>query len=83
MKDIKTIATYRKDKLTEAQMIEMQYKYFKDKDDMNWYSKQFHSLLMMITKGTPYALVDNTETECGFEAWRRLHEGFALVTPPG
>ena len=50
--------------------------------DVEWYSGQVHSVLMIFTTGTPHSLVDIPDDN-GFEAWRKLHEEYANITPQG
>jgi hypothetical protein len=50
--------------------------------NVQWYSQQLHTGLMMLTEKTPYAIVKNADGN-GLEAWRRLHAEYASVTPQG
>ena len=73
LKDIKT--EYRNEKVLQRQ-------YGKQEGDVEWYSGQVHSVLMIFTTGTPHSLVDISDDN-GFEAWRKLHDEYADITPQG
>ena len=80
LKDIKT--EYRNGKVDDDVLSELQRRHGKKEGDVEWYSGQVHSVLMMITTGTPHSLVDICDDN-GFEAWRKLHEEYANITPQG
>ena len=54
------------------------WKYGKQDGDVEWFNGQVHSVLKIITTGTPRSLVDISE-HIGFEAWLKLHEEYCRV----
>ena len=69
LKDIKT--EYWNEKVNDETLCKLQWHYGKQKGDVEWYSGQVHSVLMIFT-GTPHSLVDISDDN-GCEAWRKLH----------
>ena len=53
-----------------------------DNIDVGWYSQQFANALTLLTTGTPYSIIKNSDGN-GFDAWRRLHGLYAAMTPQG
>ena len=80
LKDMKT--EYRNEKVNDEILNKLQRQYWKQEGDVEWYSGQVHSVLMIFTTGTPHSLVDISDDN-GFEAWRQLHEEYANITPQG
>ena len=68
--------------INDAYIIGEQNRYPREETNVSWYSQQLHTALTMITTGTSYSVVLNTDGN-GLEAWRKLHTLYAAVTPQG
>ena len=66
--------------LSDEYMRELQNDFDPEEVDVEWYSSQLHNIMMMITTGTPFTIVENTDGH-GLEAWRKLYILYAAVTP--